>query len=252
VSVVDRSGVEVVANVSVGVASGLNLSLSLGSPEPSAGAGVTVRAAIAGGLPPYSYRLALSDGETSDGNASSAGDVAWTVEPVAAGYVTLRGSVTDAAGRSSNVSFTFYVAAGGPAAPALPGGGPSPSSAWALGGALAGAALTIVGGFVVRRWVRWPRRAAPPPAESAGRTVVRELLAGAEDGIDRSTLELLAEERRVTSDELASGLDSWRRAGRVRIEDDGTGREVVRWVTSAPRPEPASDSPPEAGSGGVP
>jgi len=44
----------------------------------------------------------------------------------------------------------------------------------------------------------------------------------------------------MTSEQLGSALDYWRRAGRVRIGDDGDGRELVRWVAAPPTPEPTS------------
>ncbi|MCI4326591.1 MAG: cadherin-like domain-containing protein [Thermoplasmata archaeon] len=238
VTVVDGSGLSASANVTVDVAPGLNLTVALGTSAPLAGAGVPVHATISGGLPPYRYALSLSDGESTAGNVSSTGVVPWTAEPVAAGYLTLRGSVTDSTGRAANVTFTLYVAGAGvaPSGPALPTA-PSIGAGWLLGGAIAGALLALFGGFVVRRWVRWPwPRRDPPAAGTAGRSVVRELLAGADDGIDRSTLELLAEERHVSTEEVARGIAAWQKAGRVRLEDDGDGREVVRWVAS---PTPA-------------
>jgi len=239
-SLVDGSGVRVTANVTVDVAAGLNLTVALGTTDPSVDAGVAVRAAIAGGLAPYAYRLSLSDGESSAGNTSASGVVPWTIEPVASGYVTLRGSVTDATGRSANVTFTFYVASSG-AAPAPPLAGNPSASGWLLAGALGGALFALVGGYSIRRWGRRLRRTPKPSApEGPGRTTVRELLEDAEDGVDRATLELLAEERRMTSEQLGSALDYWRRAGRVRIGDDGDGRELVRWVAAPPTPEPTS------------
>jgi hypothetical protein len=247
VSVVDGSGVTVSANVTVTVASGLNLSVVLGTSDPVAGATVPVHATISGGLPPYGYRLSLSDAETCVGNESDPGTVTWTAAPVSGGYLTLRGSVTDATGRTANVTFTVYVAPAGSAPTPVPlAGGPSATSGWLLGGTLAGAVLALVGGFAVRRWVHWPRR-SPGGAASpgAGRSVVRELLAGAEDGVDRSTLELLAGERHLSSEDLTAALSAWQAAGKVRIDDDGEGREVVRWVAAPPSPgAPADPAPP--------
>jgi hypothetical protein len=250
VSVVDGSGVAVAANITVTVAPGLNLSVALGTADPLAGAALPVHATIAGGLPPYEYRLSLSDAETSAGNSSDGGTLTWTAAPVSAGYLTLRGSVTDATGRTANVTFTLYVSAAGvaPPVPSLPGTNSGAVGGWILGGTLAGAALALLGGFAVRRWVRWPRRpAAGPDGGGAARTVVRELLAGAEDGIDRTTLDLLAEERHLSADAVAASLAAWQRAGRVRVDDDGEGREVVRWVAApAPAPPaPGRDSPPD-------
>jgi hypothetical protein len=245
VSVVDASGVAVSTNVTVTVSAGLNLTVALGSSDPVAGAGVPVRATVSGGLPPFQYRLALSDDESSEGNLSDAGVVTWTAEPASAGYLTLRGSVTDATGRTANVSFTLYVAASG-SLPAAPSGAPgSSASAGLLAGAVAGALLSLLGGFAIRRWVRWPRRRpVDGSADRAGRSAVRELLAGSEEGLDRSTLELLAEERHIPPDQLAAAVAAWQRAGRVRVDDEGDGHEVLRWVAASPSADPPTGTTP--------
>jgi hypothetical protein len=248
IQVVDNAGAVDATNVTVAVAGGLNLTVALGSPTVSTGQSIDVVATVSGGLPPYAYRLSLSDNEEASGNVSLAGPVHWTATPAASGYLTLRGSVTDSTGRVANVTVTVYVA---PASPDGSLSGPSTGGAGTLTvvGAVVGAVVALAGGFVVRRWWRWPLRrstaAAPGRAE---RAVVRELLAEADDGIDRATLELLAEERQVSSTAVSAALDSWQRVGRVRLEEADDGREVVRWVAPT-RPGasvvvPPSDAPP--------
>lgn len=230
----DGSGAVVETNVTVVVAGGLNLSLVLASPTAIAGQPVGVVGTISGGLPPYSYRFALSDNEQSSGNVSLPGPVRWDATPASAGYLTLRGSVTDGTGRVANVTVTLYVtpsSVGTILSPAGLGG----SDALAFAGLVVGAGAALVGVFVVRRRWRWPKRTGPTDTpDRAGRSVIRELLAEADDGIDRATLDLLAEERHVTSTEVTAALASWQKAGRVRIEEVEDGREVVRWVAASP------------------
>ncbi|MCI4367638.1 MAG: hypothetical protein L3K08_07795, partial [Thermoplasmata archaeon] len=239
----DGSGAVVETNVTVAVAGGLNLSVVLASSTAVAGQPVGIVATISGGLPPYSYRIALSDNEQSAGNVSLPGPVRWDATPASAGYLTLRASVTDGTGRAANVTVTLYVAtaaAGNLLGPAATGG----SDALAFAGLGVGAGAALVGAFVVRRWWRWPKRAPPAdPAERAGRTVIRELLAEADEGIDRATLDLLAEERHLTPNDVAGALASWQRAGRVRVEEAEDGREVVRWVATSPERPATSASP---------
>ncbi|MCI4361843.1 MAG: hypothetical protein L3J77_01420 [Thermoplasmata archaeon] len=253
IQVVDAAGAVDATNVTVTVAGGLNVTVSLGSPMVAAGQPVDIVASIGGGLPPYAYRFALSDDEETSGNVSVAGPVRWVATPAASGYLTLRGSVTDGTGRTANVTVTLYVAPPSPgtvvSVPGADGSGPA-----AVAGAVAGVALALVGGFVVRRWWRWPlRRPSPTPPGQADRAVVRELLAEADDGMDRATLELLAEERQLSSAAVAAALTAWQRAGRVRVEEADDGREVVRWVSpsgggaavpaSSPGPAPPEEAP---------
>jgi hypothetical protein len=248
VRIADASGAIRESNVSIVVAGGLNVSVALGSPTVAVGATVSVVASVSGGLPPYAYRFSLSDNEQTSGNVSAPGPVRWSATPVAAGYLTLHGSVVDGTGRVANVMLTLYVGASGgssaPTAASSPGAGPL-----AAGAAAAGAIVGIVGVFLLRRWWRWPSRPGPSePAGRAERAVVREILAESDDGMDRATLELLAEERRLTSTDVASALSAWQRAGRVRVEEADDGREVVRWVApsagaAAAKPEPVEEEP---------
>ena len=240
--VVDGSGVSVSTNLSVNVSAGLNISVSTGTGSPVAGAPLALVATVGGGLPPYSYRMTLSDNELASGNTSAAGRIAWTATPVAAGYLVVKGTVTDSSGRAANATFTLYVS---PAADrsGSSGGLSTGAGLLALGGAGAGAFLVVFGAIAVRRWLR--RRPATGTAAGApdgARSAVRELLAEADDGIDRSTLGLLAEERGVGGAELDTALAEWQRAGRIQVDDDGEGRRIVRWV---PRPVgPRSPGPP--------
>jgi hypothetical protein len=241
VSIVDATGLVARTNVSVNVSAGLNLTLTPSTASPDAGAALALRMLIGGGIPPYAYRISLSDNEGTSGTASASGPLTWSATPVAAGYLTVRGVVTDATGRSANVTFTIWVSGGG----AVEGSG-TPASSSSLGGialasALAGAVVSLFGAFAVRRWLgRLRGPAASAPSDGAGPRVVREILAECEDGIDRATLELLAEERHVGAAEVAAALATWQRAGRVRVAPDDDGHEVVRWVP------PASGSAPVA------
>ena len=239
--VVDGAGVSAAANVSVNVSAGLNLSVGFSPGAPAAGSPLGVRATISGGLPPYAYRLVLSDDESTSGNTSLPGALQWSATPVATGYLTLRGSVTDSTGRTSNVSVTVYIAAPGDRGTVAP-----PSlDAGALGAAAAvgGAAAALVLPYAFRRWRARPR-STPPVPELGGpaRALVRELLAESPDGIDRTTLEMLAEERQVGPSELDAALSAWQRAGRVRLEEED-GRQLVHWVARKDGAEPSGGDP---------
>ncbi|MCI4362243.1 MAG: hypothetical protein L3J77_03530 [Thermoplasmata archaeon] len=240
VALVDASGVSVATNLSVNVSAGLNLTIAPGASPSVAGAPLPLRATISGGLPPYQYRIVLSDNELSEGNASQVGPIDWTATPVVAGYLGVHASVRDSTGRVANVTFTIYVAPAGAASAGI-----APSSAAGTLAALAtagGSIAALAGTFVIRRWWRRRSTATPrSPPDGPGRTVVRELLAESEDGLDRSTLELLAEERHLSGPELSAAIAAWQRSGRVRVDDDGDGRQVVRWVPpTAPDPDVAA------------
>jgi hypothetical protein len=247
VRIVDAAGAVDATNVTVTVAGGLNLTVALGSTSVIAGQSVDVVASIAGGLPPYAYRFVLSDNEEASGNVSISGPVRWTATPATAGYLSLHGTVTDGTGRTANVTLTVFVAPSAPGSPVV-GAADAGGGTVTVVGALAGVAFGLLGGFVVRRWWRWPlRRSVASAPGQAERSVVRELLAEADDGIDRATLELLAEERHVSATAVAAALSSWQRAGRVRVEEADDGREMVRWV-APPGAGVAGAAPPSGAS----
>jgi hypothetical protein len=209
--------------------------------RPVNGTALLLSAAVGGGMAPYRYTVVLSDGEGASGALLSAGLVNVTVVPGSPGVLVVRFTATDALGGSTTTTLTLEVAAD-PVAPPAAGSGLGPGAddalAWLAG--VAGLAAGGVGGYLLRH-----RRERSPPPPNAGTTdfSVLERLLAPTDGVDRESLEFLAEEEGVGADRLGELVDRAVRAGRVRRRVDG-GEERLEWVP--PRPASASG----AGGGG--
>ncbi len=191
------------------------------SASVSVGAGgeLTLSAAIVGGVPPYSVRWNDSAGDAWSGTAATAGVLVVHGSSRGVGVCIFELVVTDSFGRSS----TARTLARLPGADPVLGGSSS-------GPLLAGVLLTITvvaGGA----WAYWRRRrnavASPAPPVDV-EAVLREVI-GPADGIDRGLVEMLAEERGVSAEQLAEALARLCRDGTVRAERGLNGEEVLAW-----------------------
>jgi hypothetical protein len=241
VTVRDGTGATVVWNRSISIASALKVSLVAAS-NGTASHAWPVAVAVDGGLPPYAIDLSGNDGENRAGNLSGPGTFAWSPVPADPGPWSVEVVVQDALGATAATGFNATVSAG-PAAPVAPNPGssdPGGSSASEFDGAFAGglgAALGVgligtVGWFLLRGRLRPARPSAgrvSPTALAAVRRLVTE-----NEGIDRETLGLLAEEEGVEEAAVEAALLRWEALGRIRREPSGDGGSTLAWEASAP------------------
>lgn len=88
----------------------------------------------------------------------------------------------------------------------------------------------VHGSRVARNWWGWllPRRTPSPAPRPDPVPIVRSIIAAC-DGVDRSTVELLAEERGVDAASVSRTLERMRRDGSLRYERGTDGEEVLAW-----------------------
>ena len=194
---------------------------------------------LRGGLPPFT--VWANSTVRSEGYASVTADgfYSWSWPGNATGPVRQAVVVGDRAGdrwfENATVNFT-EVAPGSP--PSTPPASPSPTpapTATAARGADAAAevagittfALLAAGGMALywrrRRAARAPAPPAPDPV-----AVLRQIIEPA-DGVDRATVELLAEEAGVSLPTVRATLGRLSAEGRLRSETGSDGEEVYAW-----------------------
>ena len=261
VSVEDAGGTVVEWNTTVLVRAALSVALVPRSMNRTVGAPLPLTATVRGGAGPYNLTFAASDGEFGGTNLSSPGLAGWAAHPSSPGPFAVQLLVTDASGRNEQ-AWTNLTLVAPPAAPAGPdraNATPSPVGTAppgfsadfgsALGAVLGVGLLVGVGWFLLRgrRLVRRPTEAGRTP-ESA--RIVRRLLRE-NDGVDRETLQLLAEEEGVAPASVDSLLRRWEAAGCVRHEPGEEDEELYHWrpraggaradALAAPRPAAAEE-----------
>ncbi len=171
---------------------------------------------IAGGAPPFSYRIDGSDGESWNGSVATDGAFSWTQSTNASGAITLTWTFTDADGSSVSGQANLTVPASSTGPASLEGAG-----------AAAGVAGGILGVVGVGLW-SWRRSRHPPPPSPDPVETLRAILEPA-DGADRAAVELEAEEAGVPFPVVHETLDRLIEQGRVRAERGADGEEVLAW-----------------------
>ncbi|MCI4323009.1 MAG: hypothetical protein L3K03_03155 [Thermoplasmata archaeon] len=249
--IVDGAGVSYVRNFSIDLAPPLQVEASVPSDAPTSNLSLPITVNVVGGEPPYAYAIQMSDGEGTSGTLSVPGRLTWDALPTTVGALAVRVNVTDSLGAFNATSLAVLlradpVAIVPPTLP-VPPSDPTPSSpvsngsgvaGWAVG---AGAVLALLG-LAGGGWYWWRRRPTSSNPPGGGRSgtdpnallVVRRILREGE-GLDASTVQLLAEEEGIDREEVTRALGQWRSAGRVRTEEDGEGSERFSWAAPRPR-----------------
>ncbi len=238
VEATDADGVTILRTLSLEVYPALTVGLALGAASVAPANPIPASAEVSGGLAPYTVTFAVTGGGATSGNLSAAGPAVATLSTGTAGFAIVSVSVRDALGVVAIARSTILVsaAAAGNATTATPPAAAPSWVAWPV------ALLTIGGAAAILLWPRLRRRRSPAPApNSLG--VVRKLL---EDGtpLDRETLVYLAEEEGSPPDRTRAAVESWERAGRVRVDPSDEGAELLTWVERAAAPA----RPPEGGA----
>ncbi len=207
-----------------------------GDPSPS----LVLNLTLEGGLPPFA--LWANSTSRPEGNASAPldGSYSWSWPTNGTGNVREEIVVVDRLGVrwSENATVHFpTVAPGSPPSDSPPPTVPSPPAASAAGtggaavtaevGGIVTLVLVAVGGFAWYRRRRGRARTPPPPAPEPV-TVLRRIIEPA-DGIDRATVELLAEEAGVSLPTTRATLERLVSEGRLRSETGADGEEVYAW-----------------------
>ena len=229
IATTDSVGAEVSVDIAIPAAPPLAAALALLNLSAQSSSAVVLSASIAGGVPPYRYLFALSDGEGFVGNLSSGGPVSWTAEPSRPGFLAVRLTVYDAIGYRASATGTVLIGGAGA------GSTPSPLGSSFEGALVIGIVAGLLGVTVGGALVFWSTHRRPTPAPvvpdpDLGPTLelVRRLLAES-DGTDRETLEYQAEQAGVDPDRLRSALERLVALGQVRTEPGPDG-EVFVWV----------------------
>ncbi|HEV2450044.1 MAG TPA: hypothetical protein VGU43_06525, partial [Thermoplasmata archaeon] len=242
-SVVDASGAEVGENLSVRALPALSASLLVEAASPASGAPLPIGFSITGGAAPYRYSFQLSDGLSYSGNLSLAGPGSWTAPAPPTGFLLVRFTVSDALGFRNQSALTVAIGPGsapGGSSPASSGHNSSGSgsvgpAAWA--GWLFLPAAALFGGLWFLRSRRPSRPAAPASEPTGALPTVRRLLREM-DGLDRESLELLAEEEGIDPESSRRALDRWIALGRVESLEDAEEPAVYRWREPTHRERP--------------
>ena len=232
-----------------------NLSLVIAAPPPPPSPPLTVsgtmepvvidsstqwvlNVTLQGGTPPFTLWWNDTVGDRQTFSAPADGTDSWRLPVVANGTLDATLSVVDRLGDRARSNLS---AVAPPAPPASPGTAPtapptpSPPSATADAGSgpaflrwtvLAIGAAAFLGGWVV--WHRRRRSRSAPAPEPDPVEVLRTIVAPA-DGVDRATVELLAEEAGVSLPTLRTTIDRLVAEGTLRSETDRDGEEVFAW-----------------------
>ena len=198
---------------------------------------------VEGGLPPFTLWANSTGGPVGNASLYAEGSTTWSWPVDATGVVGVEVVVADRLGARGSWNSTVNLSAAvpgpspAPPSPTPPVPAPATGSDGADGGAQVATVsvlvLLVAGGVGLywrhRRSARTP--ASPPPDPV---TVLRRIVEPA-DGIDRTTVELLAEEAGVSLPVVRATLDRLVTEGRLRSETGSDGEEVYAWSpTDAP------------------
>lgn len=216
ITATDALGVTVSANVSVPIVAPVNLSLAALNASASAGGTFNLSALIVGGIAPYDYQWALSNGPRSNGTLEAAGPLNWSAPAGTGGYVVALLTVRDAAGGSADAEVRLWVAAALAPAPALPASSADDGAAiveLTVLGVAAGA-----GGGV---WA-WRRRHVALLGDR-GRQRQVEAFVGeairARPGIDEDALQGLGDAKGFHGEEIRAAVQREIAGGHIRTEE---------------------------------
>ncbi len=180
-----------------------------------------------GGVPPVRLWVNTSAGTAWNATVPADGDGKWAVPVDASGNLTVSATVVDAAGRA--VTNTSHVVLPPPAAAPTPPPPPAPSApneGWVAPLVVSAACVAVgVGVWRLRRHAPAPTPSPPPDA----RGVLRQIIHAC-DGVDRATVELLAEEDGLPVESARAELDRLIADGTVRSEVGSNGVEILAWA----------------------
>jgi len=227
-AVVDADGGFVNATMPVEAVAPFVGTLSLAPGGPDAPGTFDLALALSGGLPPFRVDVNATSGAQWNRTVASDGGFDLAFSASAAGLLGLEVRVTDSLGAELALTGAVTVAAPPPDAVSSPS---SPDSGSLASTVVGGVLLVVVASAVGLYFHRRRRGRAVPPSPPDPRDVLRGIIEPA-DGVDRTTVELLAEEAGVPLDGARAAIDRLIADGTLRAETDPDGEEVLAW--SAP------------------
>ncbi len=180
------------------------------------------------GLAPFRVWVNASSGASWNGTAATDGRFSWSIPVSGNGTVSESLILVDAlGGRWSTATNVTLLALPEPSPPAAPrpeaSSDPEASIAAGLSIALIAAAAGVAYLYRRRRRSRTPAAPGPDPVP-----VLQRIIEPA-DGVDRTTVELLAEEEGVPLALVRSTIDRLIADGTLRSETGSDGEEVLAW-----------------------
>lgn len=243
VGVVDADGAFWWATYPVGLVPPLVVSAALGTNRTNGSAVLSLNLTVEGGLPPFALWTNGTEGLSRNGSLPTDTTLRWSFVVNRSGPFEFNTTVLDRLGARaySNTSATVSLSAT-PPPPSPSPAPPPPSRAGTAENETTDSAFLVAGGSVVAvllaasvaflwRWHK--RRPAPSVVPPDPVAVLREIIEPA-DGAERSTVELLAEERGIPLETVRSTLDRLITDGTVRAETGSDGEEVVAWSSLGP------------------
>ncbi len=205
--------------------------------------------ALIGGFPPFHVTLTVEDTPWIAATVPSDGSYFWTGEANQSGTLRIEFQVEDSVQETlwANRSVIVVLNSTREPEPPPPNGLPPPTASPAYSGLIApgtvaflvlAGLLAFVGSLVVIfRSRRRPTPSAPEPIDA---TEVIHRLVIAADGVERGSLELLAEDEGLSIARGRATIDRLVKDGSLRSELGVNGEELLTWVGSPPSPEKPS------------
>jgi len=233
----DASGSTSEGNASLTVLPALEVAL-LGSPPLAENGSATILGMVRGGAAPYTVIWSVSGTTLAQDRVTTEGNVAWIIPSAEVLDRIVAITVTDSLLVSSRASFVFV--AGPPVA--WPGNSTGASSAPASNsGALTGLSLggivlvaLVASGVASVLWFRRSgrrKRSSQTPAHDPGALGVVHRLLESSPGLERETLEMMAQEEGVSTEAVAAAIDRGTKDGRIRVEEEEDGQAFLHWVS---------------------
>jgi len=223
VAVADAAGAVWLGNQSAAPVAALRLVATI---EPGSPGSILVNLSVSGGTPPFQVWVNSSGAPAWNATLVTDSTATWPVPTTFTGNDSVSVEAVDRFGAVASVDRVVYLPGTPPSAPGTSAPAPvSPLTDLAVLGALAAVAASLALGLAWRRRRRAPEPAPPPDA----RTILRGIIHPS-DGVDRATVELLAEEAGVPFDAAHATLDRLIADGTVRSEVGSGGIEILAWA----------------------
>ncbi|MFZ1023665.1 MAG: hypothetical protein WAN87_05980 [Thermoplasmata archaeon] len=239
----DNTSYSVSAYVELPALPTLTASFSVQVENGTSGPVLNATVALEGGLPPFHVALGTNGSPWVSSWVSTDGSYSWTDRVNQSGLVTVGLQLSDSALETlwENRSVVIPPNSTGGPAPLPPSELPTSITAtgnnpWAFPLAiLTGVAVGAIAFVGLRAYFSRTRRGpSPPPTPAVDASEVLRRLVTAGDGIERGSLELLAEDAGLSLSQVRATIDRLALDGVLRTELGVDGEELLTWVGAPP------------------